>query len=403
MPQAPAPGSVLETGDLFTVEGLNNGGENVNNTEEEDSIHRLAGAPFGHWLRRMRCDMLADTIYLANSLAKVTRAHRTQIREVSTGKSAIQSIVLGDEIMSAFAHHFPPPEDRNLFFQSFLLNVHPLLPICHPEILEQELSLYESTISPRTPAHHLVLVLAVLYVGAITSPTILYLEQAKSIYNLYYKVMESIEFPSRLDNIFSLQMLQGYLIMNTCRASQHDPLLEYDFLPRAIRMAQLLKLHIVENMGDPTITGIKRHIWWHLVFLDVESSIATGLPPLIHSEDHSTQMPSSIWNDHKTVDNPFSSVRTELQVPPMLLALYGRWQWAQKMQKWMRCTPSQDEFKEFSRSIESLLSLMPESSETEWPRLYLNLQVDRAFCVIGPNSQLTGRWKDTSCHSQLLR
>ncbi|PMD21461.1 hypothetical protein NA56DRAFT_703645 [Hyaloscypha hepaticicola] len=98
----------------------------------------------------------------------------------------------------------------------------------------------------------------------------------------FHKIFGTIDFAGyHARNIeASLQILQSYIIMNTFKSSHLSPYSAFGFLPETIRFAQSLRLHVDKNTRDPMDRELRRRIWGHLLFLDVESTIATGLPPI---------------------------------------------------------------------------------------------------------------------------
>jgi len=326
---------------------------------------------------------------------KETEKNDLWVQEVLVPHNNAESAFLDDETISAIACCIPPPRECDLLFQSFLSNINSLVPVDINHILIQDVVVCRRTPFAVCTPHLLSLILAVLYSGAITSPAVLSFEQMNSIYNVYKKLLKAIDSSAASETASKLQLLQGYLIINTCRASRDDPLSGYEFLPHSIHVAQ--SLHLNQELEDSVQTEIKRRVWWYLVYLDVESSMASGLPGMIHSDEYTTRMPSltldaSLWNNEAVSG-------CSQHTPSMQIAMHGRLLLAQKLQIWMKSMPCEGEIIEFTRSIESLLHLIPDTPATEWPRLYLSLQTDRARCVL----QREFSSSTSNCDDSLLR
>jgi hypothetical protein len=57
-----------------------------------------------------------------------------------------------------------------------------------------------------------------------------------------------------------------------------EPLEDAAFIGSIVRMAQSMGLHQDHEEGDALIRESRRLIWWHIVWFDVQTSLATGLP-----------------------------------------------------------------------------------------------------------------------------
>lgn len=246
--------------------------------------------------------------------------------------------------------------------------------------------------------------LAVLYTGAANSPVV-EIESASTLLRLYEQIFLTVDFISyhARNTAASIQLLQGYTIMKTFQASQLAPFFAFGFLPQAIRFAQSLRLHVEKNTGDPVELEVRRRIWWHLLFLDVESTVATGLPPIIHRSGYTTQLPS-LFHDN-TIAAPINSLPRPEDFSPTMIAMQGHYQWANKMQMWFESLPSQGEVIEFKTLINTLLDLIPDTQqpENEWARIYLEMQIDRAYCMLGLRFWQLDQYKGTGCHSEVVQ
>jgi hypothetical protein len=141
------------------------------------------------------------------------------------------------------------------------------------------------------------------------------------------------------------------------------------------------------------------------VFLDIESTIATGLPPIIHRTGYTTQLPSPINDGTISLGAGFASVLTPGDFSPMMIAMQGHFQWAQTMQAWFEKLPSQDELDAFRSLLNGLIDLLPDNSDpnNRWARLYLQMQVDRVYCMLGPRFWQPDQYKGIGCHSEVVK
>jgi len=256
------------------------------------------------------------------------------------------------------------------------------------------------TLSPMTPVESLVHMAAILYTGAASST--INISQATTLNKLYDEIISVIDISTYFirDSQTAILMLQGYLIFSTFKASQLAPFSAYGFLPQAIRFGQSLRLHTDSHTGGSIEIEVRRRLWWHLMFLDVESTIATGLPGIIHTDGYTTQLPSILYDT--SISNPHQSEGNS-NFDPIMIAMQGQWQWTYRMQTWFEKTPDQEVVHNFTGLIEDLLILIPKTDpDTEWPRTYLKLQTDRAYCMLGLRFWQLDQFKGTSCNSEVV-
>jgi hypothetical protein len=196
-------------------------------------------------------------------------------------------------------------------------------------------------LSPTSSAKTLTLVLAVLYTGAVSSGpgNKLHADAMLEVYEKLFGLLDFSLYHIR-NAAASIHFLQAYVIMNTFRASQLAPFFAYGFLPQAIRFAQSLRLHVDQKKGSRIDIEVKRRLGWHLVFTDIESTISTGLPPIIHRSGYTTQLPS-LLEDRAFLSNDEDEGSS--QFSPMMIAMQAHYIWAQRMQSWFETLPSHDE------------------------------------------------------------
>lgn len=222
------------------------------------------------------------------------------------------------EVMPRVMRMLPSRAHCDGLYQSFLDGVHPIMPLIHvptfaaqyrcfwrwyPTHLE-ECPTGELTDNPT----FLPLLMAILYGGAISlsskaTTTLTRGEhtQASLTSHLYGATMAALgacAFPRSP----TVNSLTAFLIVQTCLIREEEPLTSCSFVGLAMRVAQSMGLH-----RDGSLFGlsdveceVRRRVWWHILYLDVQGAIATGLPPLGGSgEDlHDTKMVSELKDEY---------------------------------------------------------------------------------------------------------
>lgn len=305
---------------------------------------------------------------------------------------------LGDNVVSSARAKLASENVFRPIFESFVITIHPAVPVCHVPTLRKTYSDFWDDFSPGTPAELLLLVSAILYTSMANSSDLGTYAQASALYELYEQLERGLDLTSYYvtPSPIAIMLLQGLLIMNTFRASHLAPFTAFGFLPLAIRFAQSLRLHIDRNTGNDLDRNIQRRLWWHLLFLDVESTIASGLPAIISSVSYTTNMPSITGSD-TIVENG------EKTLSPIMIAMQGHREWAYRMQIWYERKPEQHEIMRFGRVIEGLLKMVGEDSESEWAHVYLQILIDRAYCMLGLRFWQLDLFMGMDCHSEVVK
>ena len=211
--------------------------------------------------------------------------------------------------------------------------------------------------------------------------------------------MQSYDFPADFSKS-TLPRLQSYVLFNTCRASQSEPLASFGFLPSAVRVAQALKIHIEGNSTTAVDNDLRRRLWWHLIYLDAEASLLSGLPNLIHEDDYTTEMPFELHDESIGTQQGSTS---EHSASPMMLTMKSRWQWALQMRRWRKRPPKVDELNKFEDIITDLMSNIPDDEENRGSRTYIHLQIDRAICCKPQHFVREGGIRSVKCDHYILR
>jgi hypothetical protein len=302
---------------------------------------------------------------------------------------------LGETFMNSLSRKLPPPDICTLFFEDYLKNVHPIVPICHIPNLRGMYCDFWLNLSHQTSVELLILIVSILYTGGASSEYLEQIEHVSFLLELYEDLMRAFDISAYYftQSLSAFQLLQGYVIMNTFRASKFAPFAAFGFLPFAIRSAQSLQLHTRPPMQDPIELEARSQLWWHLVYLDIESTIATGLQAVIRPNSYDIPLPSM---------NPLQTTPLEA-TSPMAIAMQGHRELAHRMHIWYEKMPEQHEIVHFGRIIGHLHNLIGNSEGDEWARIYLRLQVDRAYCMLGLRFWQLDQFKGTSCHSEVVK
>ena len=131
----------------------------------------------------------------------------------------------------------PPHEDCWQLYQAFKFRVHPVVPILHLPTLERLIRDFWVDFPFSMHGDTLALLLAVTYCGLVSLVDEQYLNLSVSLYSSYERLVRSQDFPADITKS-TLPRLQSYVLINTCRASQTEPLASLGFLPSAVRVAQ---------------------------------------------------------------------------------------------------------------------------------------------------------------------
>ena len=298
----------------------------------------------------------------------------------------------------------PMAEELNQLHQAFKLYIHPILPLCHLPSLDRAIVKLGSDDNAEIFGDSLALKLAVAYCGLVSINDEQYAESLTSIYNSYDRLLSILEFPNDVSNA-TVPLLQSYLYINSCRASQIEALSSFGFLSQAVRVAQALKLHLERKSSPPIEKAVQRCIWWHLVYLDVEAALVSGLPLLIHADDYTTLMPSEFDDETIAVGQKcLSPNAVTLVKSTFMLAMHGRWQWALQMRKWRRKrTVTSQDFSVYEEVMDNLRSQLSPVGDSDWAQSYLNLHVSRVVCSAA-RSFLDGKsLSNAGCDDRLLR
>ncbi|KAJ6263523.1 hypothetical protein Dda_2087 [Drechslerella dactyloides] len=215
-----------------------------------------------------------------------------------------------------FLKYLPLEHQSHALYKAFLNGVHPVIPLLHSPSFNKDytkfwkLKAHESTDGISFSPTFIPLLFAVLYTGALSISN----KEFSRVFpdkehtrnditsHLHRAAMATLAvtaFPRGP----TLSSLIAYLLIHTCKIREEEPLTSYAFVGIAMRAAQSAGLH----REPSTFKGlnevereVRRRIWWHILYLDVQSAIATGLPPLGGSDESvfDTQMVSELKDEY---------------------------------------------------------------------------------------------------------
>ena len=246
----------------------------------------------------------------------------------------------------------------------------------------------------------LALVLAVVYASLMCSsdsPELIVI--AGHVLAAYERLIAVFDFPND-PSTTTIMLLQAHLMVTTVQTSKKELLSAHEQLPQLVRAAQFLCLHSLDDSSPDLDTEIMRWMWWHLIYLDVEAAIMTGLPTFIHHDSYSTTLPT------ETSIDPLSGISElvpgiSISLSAMRSALIARLRWVARMQAWLKERPTLAEMDDLRKEMSEVVLSIPSTNATAWPRTYCSLLADRAICVLSQdlkkrNGVISGRCEETT-------
>ncbi|KAF7945095.1 hypothetical protein EAE96_009875 [Botrytis aclada] len=291
---------------------------------------------------------------------------------------AITLGALGKGFISYFRTKIPAREVCDHFLNNFI-GLQSAVPICHIDTLVDEYTSFWANLSLETSVESTLLILAILYCGAANST--INISQSSTLHDLYEQLLDIVNLPTfhcTHRGSSAIQLLQAYLLVNTFQASTSTSQFRYGFLPHAIRLAQSLQLHSDKPYQSNGIQAeVEKRMWWHLLFLDLQSTIATGAPSLVTRNGYKNDFSLPMVLNHASSQDSTS---------PMMVAFYGQCQWVGCMRDWVVKMPTQEDAVRLVQSIENLLGMLPAvKAENLGPRAYLKLLIYNVYCLLGLN------------------
>lgn len=280
--------------------------------------------------------------------------------------------------------------------ESYVLSCHRLVPICDIPSLKDVFALPWSQLVYHTAVEIMVLICAVFYAASSTNQEPSHSSHAPTFLSLFQDLTRQLEFCDYFTAYPSIPLLQGYIIFNTFRACHLAPFAAFGFLPQAIRFAQTLGLHQVSEGLQRSERELRRRTWWHLVFLDVEASVPSGLQNIIRPDDHNAPLPVLTKEDVGIAEG-------DKDGSAVAIAMQGHWLLAQEINQWFKQQPSHGDIIGFGLKIETIVSRIGgDSTLARWARKFLQLQIDRAYCMAGLRLWQLDQFKRTSCRNEVV-
>ena len=188
----------------------------------------------------------------------------------------------------------------NTLLYSFLIGVRPVYPLIHVPSFRADYDDFWHCHSQSNNALQnskfaneptfLCLLFSVLYCGAITSPSSFWttgalqgvgkdaiLEQLNKASSLSLKAVQHLRHPTS-------HSLVALLLRHSCLKQGCDTSHDSNFVSTAVRIAQSMGFHLEPSkLGfDIVDCEMRRRVWWHILWLDLQNSILTGLPLYFH-------------------------------------------------------------------------------------------------------------------------
>ena len=197
----------------------------------------------------------------------------------------------------------PPKVVCDILLQSFSISVHPVLPLVHFPTLQKDYNSFwqwcrNSDISQ--PDNKLLgdptflcLMFSILYCGALTALPVIWItgnlkglnkdavvKQLRDIHSASLKACQHLNYPTT-------STLVSSLLAHSCSEADVEPSEDLRFISTAVRIGQSMGLHRDGSLFNLDIINCELHrrIWWHIVWLDVQSSLLHGTHTCCVSEE----------------------------------------------------------------------------------------------------------------------
>ncbi|KAF3929606.1 hypothetical protein ABW19_dt0209432 [Dactylella cylindrospora] len=224
-----------------------------------------------------------------------------------------------------FLKYLPLEHQSHALYKAFLSGVHPVVPLLHsPSFNRDYMSFWkikneESIENLHFSPTFVPLLFAVLYTGSLSISSRKFNEAFPDkghtrnvITDHLHKAALATLAVTAFPRGPTLSSLIAYLLVHTCKIREEEPLTSYAFVGVAMRAAQSAGLHREPSSFrglNEVEREVRRRIWWHIIYLDVQAAIATGLPPLGGSDESAfdTQMVSELKDEYIGCPNPVTA------------------------------------------------------------------------------------------------
>lgn len=210
---------------------------------------------------------------------------------------------------------------------AFLVGVHPILPLLYLSTFKPEYDAFWQwcwNADGKLPPAKLVqdptficLLFAILYSGALVAPESVWdlpafndLEKQTNVSRFRTAVYDSLA-ACQHSKYPTLNTLVSSLLVNQLDKPEGNTLEDAVFVSTTVRLAQSEGLHREINFAelDEHAREHRRRIWWYIVWLDVQVSISSGLPPCYGSKAlDAVRMVVETKDEDLTSASPDSSV-----------------------------------------------------------------------------------------------
>ncbi|KAJ5708757.1 hypothetical protein N7488_008558 [Penicillium malachiteum] len=293
--------------------------------------------------------------------------------------------------MFSLLRSLPNKPVSDALLEMFFVAVWPLVPLFHPPELQAQYDEFwewcrnNETSSPpeklRDDPTFICLLFAILYCGASAAPASSWthiklqglgmettVTHLKSAYTTSLSLCQHLKHPT-------INTLTSSLLADPFLGRPSEPMHDLIQLSTMIRIAQIMGLHreVSWSALTPIEKETRRRVWWHIVWLDVQSSISTGLTLCCGNDAlEAVRMVGTIDEEtsNSAACSPLSDSATTGQSVAILYAI-GRFQTARLQARIIRYLHSsedrtQDGFeelvidaKQLSENIESLIARVP--------------------------------------------
>lgn len=212
----------------------------------------------------------------------------------------------------------PPKPVCDSLLLSFLLGVRPIYPLIHLPTFDSDYNAFwhwYQNLDTALPAKKLIddptflcLLFNILYCGAATASSEfwaagalcnvkrgLVLEQLMNASSASLRLVQHLRFPTF--NTLVASLLMHSCLRKECESNDHS-----GFVGAMVRISQTMGLHLeASQLGlDAVSCEMRRRVWWHVLWLDLQHSIFTGSPLYFH--DHETRQNVAMVSENRDRD-----------------------------------------------------------------------------------------------------
>ena len=183
--------------------------------------------------------------------------------------------------MKDLTPHHPPPVQIFRLWQTFLVNVNPLVKIFHAPTVQQIILDATGDLSnvPRA-TEALMFAIYLIAVTSLAGPECEAMlgESRQTLLSKYSFTAQQALVNAKFLKSVNLHSLQAFTIYLLALRKGYDPQSLWILTGAAVRLAQRLGIHRdgLEHKFSPFDAEIRRRTWWQIVFLDSQSSKLAG-------------------------------------------------------------------------------------------------------------------------------